>query len=68
MPQVGDTKKFYQVLGFKSLGPFLRVCKQGSCFTAREGNRGDERLGQFELACEADGGLVLPLLPLLRQF
>ena len=34
--QVGDVEKFPQALGFKGLDPFLRVSKQGPCFTAVE--------------------------------
>ena len=32
--QTGDVKKFPQAVGFKGLDPFLRVCKQGPCFTS----------------------------------
>ena len=53
--QVGDAKKFLQAPGFKTLDPFLRVSKQGSCFTAIEEDGGDKRLVEIELACEADG-------------
>ena len=53
--QVGDAKKFPQALGFESLDLFLRVSKQGLCFTDTEENGSDKRL---ELACEAD--VVLP--------
>ena len=34
--QVGEAKKFPQGLGIESLDPFLRVNKQGLCFTAVE--------------------------------
>ena len=37
--QVGDAKKFPQILGFENLDPFLRVSKQGPCFTAIGGWR-----------------------------
>ena len=54
--QVGDTEKFLQALGLESLDPFLRVSKQGSCLSpCQEKNKGDKRLLQLELACEADG-------------
>ena len=60
--QVGDAEKFPQALDFESLDPFfLRVSKQGPCFTAIEENGGDKRLVQLELACEADG--VAPPCP-----
>ena len=52
-------EKFSQALGFESLDPFFRACKQGPCFTAIEEDGGEERLVQLELACKADG-LVLP--------
>ena len=42
--QVGDTEKFPQALGYKSLDPFFRVSKQGQCFTAEEEDGGDKRL------------------------
>ena len=42
--QVGDAEKFPQALVFESLDPFFGVSKQGSCFTAIEGDRGDKRL------------------------
>ena len=32
--QVWDAEKFPKALGFKGLDPFLRVSKQGSCFSA----------------------------------
>ena len=32
--KAGDAEKFPQALGFEGLDPFLRVGKQGSCFTA----------------------------------
>ena len=34
--QVGNTEKFPQALGFKSLDPFFRVSKQGPSFTATD--------------------------------
>ena len=39
--RVGDTEKFPQALGFENLDPFLRVTKQGPCFTAIEEDGGD---------------------------
>ena len=56
--QVGDTEKFPNTLGFESLDPFFRVCKQGPCFTATEKDGDDKRLVELELACEAD--VVVP--------
>ena len=53
--QVGDAEKFPQVLGFESLVTFLRVSKQGPCFTTKEEDGGDKRPAEFELACKADG-------------
>ena len=53
--QVGDAEKFSQALGFKGLDPFLRVSKQGPCFTALEEDGGDKGLVEPELACRADG-------------
>ena len=53
---VGDAQKFPQVLGSESLDPFFfGVSKHGPCFTAIKEDRGDERLVELELACEADG-------------
>ena len=57
--QVGDTEKFPNTLGFESLDPFFRVCKQGPCFTAIEEDGGDKRLVELELGCQADG-VALP--------
>ena len=51
---VGDAEKFPQALGFESLDPFLRVSKQGLCFTSIE-DGGDKRLVELELPCQADG-------------
>ena len=34
--QVRDAEKTPQVLGFETLDPFVRVSKQGPCFTATE--------------------------------
>ena len=34
---------------------FLKVRKQGPCFTAVEEDGGDKRLVELELACKADG-------------
>ena len=42
MHQVGDAEKFPQTLGFKGLDSFLRVSKQGPCFTAIEEDGGDK--------------------------
>ena len=42
----GDVKKFPWALGFESLDPFLRVSKQGPCFTAIEENGGDKSLSK----------------------
>ena len=53
--QVGDVEKFLQAFGFEGLDPFLRVSKQGPCFTAIEEGGGDKRLVELELACKADG-------------
>ena len=39
-----DAEKCSQGLGFESLDPFFGVSKQGPCFTATEGDVGDERL------------------------
>ena len=54
--QVEDAWKFPEVLCFESLVPFLRIFKQGPCFSAIEKNGGDKRL--FQLA---------KLIVLLRQ-
>ena len=48
--QVGDAEKFPQALGFERLDPFLRVSKQGPCFTDTEEDGGDKRLVELELA------------------
>ena len=53
--QIGDAKKFPQILGFESRDPFFIVSKQGPCFTAMEEDGGEKRLVQLELAFEADG-------------
>ena len=53
--QVGDEEKSLRALGFKSLNPFLRISKQSPCFTAIEERRGDKRLVELELDCEANG-------------
>ena len=53
--RVRDAEKFPQALGFESLDPFLRVSKQGPCFTATEEDGCDKKLVQLELACEANG-------------
>ena len=47
--QVGDAEKFPQALDFGGLNPFLRVSKQGPCFTAIEEDGGDRRLVLVEL-------------------
>ena len=52
--QVGDTEKFLHALGFERLDPFVRVSKQGLCFTAIEEDGGDKSLVQLRLACKAD--------------
>ena len=52
--QVGDAEKFPRLIIVLSLDPFLRVSKQGQCLTAIEKDRGDKRLVQLDLACEAD--------------
>ena len=52
MFQVGGAEKFPQspqALGFDGLDPFLRVSKQGPCFTAIEEDGCDKRLVEFEL-------------------
>ena len=41
--RLGNTEKFPHALGFESLDS-LFLCKQGPCFTAVEGGRGDKRL------------------------
>ena len=51
--QVGNAEKFPRAIGFKSQDPFLRVSKQGPCFTAIAGDGSDKRLA------EADG-VALP--------
>ena len=53
--QVGNRKKFPHALRFESLDPFLRVSKQGPCFTTMEEDGGDKRFVELELACEANG-------------
>ena len=40
---------------FRKPGSFFRVNKQGPYFTAIGEERGDKRLVELELACEADG-------------
>ena len=47
--QVGDTEKFPQALGYKSLDSFFRVSKLGQCVTAVEEDGGDKRLSELEL-------------------
>ena len=46
--QVGHAEKFPQALCFEGLDPFLRVSKQGSCFTATEEDGGGKRLEELE--------------------
>ena len=53
--QAGDANKFPWAFGFRRSGSFSQIRKQGPCFTDIEENRGDKRLVQLELACEADG-------------
>ena len=53
--QVGNAEKFPRAIGFKSQDPFLRVSKQGPCFTAIQKDGCDKRLVELELACKADG-------------
>ena len=53
--QVGDAEKFPKALGLEGPDPFLKVSKQGPCFTSIEEDGGDVRLEQLELACKADG-------------
>ena len=53
--QVGDAEKIPCELDFKSLDPFLRVSKQGPCFTAVEEDGDDKRLVALELAFKAVG-------------
>ena len=48
--EVGDAEKFSQALGLDSLNPFLRVSKQGPCFTGIEEDGGEKRLVQLELS------------------
>ena len=57
MFQVGNTEKFPQALGVKSLDPFFfsRVSQQDPCLTFIEEDGDDNRLVQLELACKADG-------------
>ena len=40
--QEADAGKFPQALGFESLDPFFRGSMQSPCFTAIEGDGGDE--------------------------
>ena len=54
--QAGDVEKFPQALGFESLDPFFFPSQQaGSMFHNHRETKGDKRLLQLELACEADG-------------
>ena len=53
--QVGNAEKFPRALGFESLDLFLRVSKQGLCFTAIEKDGVAKSLVHFEVACEAAG-------------
>ena len=60
--QIGDTVKFPHAFRFESLEPFLRVSKQGPCFTTMEEDGGDKRFVELEFACEADA--VAPSAPI----
>ena len=64
---VMDAQKFPQALGFESLDPLFRVCKQDPGFTAKEEDGGDNRLVQQDLYCTTRSCLVWPLLSLLTQ-
>ena len=57
--RVGNAQKGPRALGFESVDPFVRVSKQGPCFTAVEKDGGDKSLEELELACKTDG-LALP--------
>ena len=69
-------EKSSQAHGLENLDSFFGVSKQGPCFTVIEGDGGDKRLVELELACKADGVATLDplyyfslaILPLLRQF
>ena len=56
--QAGDVTSPHG-LGFKGLDPFLRVRKQGLCFTAIGVDGDDRRLVDLELACKAES-VALP--------
>ena len=49
---VMDAQKFPQALGFESLDPYLRVSKQGLCFTAVKENGNKKGLVELGLACK----------------
>ena len=53
--QAGIPDLFPQAFGFEGLDPFLRVSKQGSCFTAVKKDEGFKTLVQLKLVCKADG-------------
>ena len=63
--QVGDVEKFPQALGFEGLDPFIRVSKQGPCFTTIEEDGGGKRLVELERSCDADG--IAPPDPVLSD-
>ena len=52
--QVGDAEKLPKALGFENLNPFLRVSKQGPCFTAMK-----DRQVLFSLAIAAIAEAIL---------
>ena len=52
--RIGDTEKLYYALGFESPDPFFSVSKQGTRFSAIEEDRGDKRLVELKLACQAN--------------
>ena len=54
MLQVGDAEKLPKALGFENLNPFLRVSKQGPCFTAMK-----DRQVLFSLAIAAIAEAIL---------
>ena len=49
MVKVGDAEKFFRVLGFKGLDPFLTVNKHGPRFKATEEDGSNNRLVQLNL-------------------
>ena len=48
MLEVGDVEKSPHALSFKSLDHFVKVSKQGPCFTAKVEDEVDKRLSQFQ--------------------